>query len=454
MRYWLITFFVFAMATPAFGHFIFIVPDQDGKSLKVVMSESLQVDDAITLGPIAALKLNSTGSDGKVVAIALKPEEHHLTGSVTGSQVIYGSLDYGVTDRGGQPFLLKYHPKVIVGNVPAAKQHVANVPAQIEPERGTDGLRFRVLSGDKAAANVDVTVLLPDGNTKKVKTDGEGRTPAFSASGRYGLWARLVENTVGEYQDKKYSQVRHYPTLVVDYSAYPPLPEAVSSFGAAVADGWVYVYGGHKAKVHTYDTNAVTGGWRRLNLTEPKGWEELPSGPPLQGLALAAHNGKLYRIGGMAPHNAPGTKTENHSTDSCAVYDPAKNAWQSLPALPKPRSSHDAAVVGDTLIVVGGWNMRGADGNDWLEDTLTLDLKNHDAGWKSVPQPFQRRALQAGVHGNRVFIAGGLDEDETVVATVSVFDPVTKQWSDAPNYRVAAARDSAPASAASTVGCM
>jgi hypothetical protein len=37
-------------------------------------------------------------------------------------------------------------------------------------------------------------------------------------------------------------------------AAYPPLPEAFSSFGAAVADGHVYVYGGHTARTHLYST--------------------------------------------------------------------------------------------------------------------------------------------------------------------------------------------------------
>lgn len=433
VRNFAITISMLFAAAPAFGHFVFIVPEQDGKSIKVVMSESLEVDDAVALGPVASLKLNASSIDGKISPLTLQAAEHHLTGAASGPQVVFGSLDYGVTSRGGQSFLLKYHPKVIVGCVPTPKHRLTKVAAQIEPERTPEGLRFRVFAGEQSAGVVDVTVLLPDGESKKVKTDSEGRTPVFAATGRYGVWARVMEETPGEYQDKKYSHVRHYPTLVVDHSTFPPLPEAVSSFGAAVADGWVYVYGGHRAKVHTYDTGAVTGGWRRLNLTQPKVWEELPAGPSIQGLALAAHKGKLYRIGGMAPRNAPGTPTDNHSTAACAVYDPAKKAWEDLPALPKPRSSHDAVVVGDSLVVVGGWNMRGAEGNDWLDDTLVLDLNNIASGWKSTPQPFRRRAFQSGVFDNRVYSVGGLDEDESVVSTVSIFDPAKNTWTDGPD---------------------
>jgi len=35
---------------------------------------------------------------------------------------------------------------------------------------------------------------------------------------------------------------------------YAPLPKPVTSFGAAVADGFVYVYGGHAGKPHQYST--------------------------------------------------------------------------------------------------------------------------------------------------------------------------------------------------------
>ena len=98
-------------------------------------------------------------------------------------------------------------------------------------------------------------------------------------------------------------------------TAYPPLPEAVSSFGAAVCDGFVYVYGGHSGKAHQYSTETVSGKFRRLSLADPsRGWEELPGGPALQGLALVSHDGKLYRVGGMQPRNAPGDKADNEVT--------------------------------------------------------------------------------------------------------------------------------------------
>jgi len=428
-----LTLLACTICNSAFAHFIFIVPQNDSTALKVVMSESLEADDAVQLGPLTKLKLNARSIDGKTQAIDLKPYEHHLTGPAAHRQIVFGSLDYGISNRGGKAILLRYHPKAIIDSVPVPMQRLANVPAEIVPERdGKGGVRFLVLFNDVKVADAEVAVLTPDGSPKKVKTDSEGFTPTFSAPGRYGLWARVIEEKAGEHQGEKYEQIRHYPTLVIDYTVHPPLPEAVSSIGAATVNDAVYVYGGHRAKVHSYDKQAVTGAWRRLNLTQPAKWDELPAGPPVQGLALVAYQGKLIRIGGMAPENAAGAKSDTRSTASCGIFDPATGAWRDFPAMPKPRSSHDSVVIGDTLLVVGGWNMRGPEGDDWDETMLTLDLRHPEAGWKSLPQPFHRRALQAGVYRNKMYVAGGLDDDDAIVGSVDVYDPASNQWSKAP----------------------
>lgn len=423
---------VAAAGGAARGHFVFVVPAADFSSLKVVMSESLEPDESVALGPVAALKLTARSLNGRDSSTQLTARDNLLDGPASPRSVVFGSLDYGVTARGDQSFLLKYHPKAIVGGVPVKNWTVGGLVAEVVPEVTGKQVHFRVLSRGKPVAAASVTIIQPDGSTTKVETDADGRTRGFAPSGRYGAWARVVENESGEHAGKAYSQVRHYPTLVFDYPDLPNLPEAVSSFGAAATGECVYVYGGHRARVHSYDTSAVTGTLHRLALGRPAEWESLPAGPPLQGLALVAHDGRLIRVGGMAPHNAPGTKADNRSTDSAAIFDPTANEWRPLPKLPQPRSSHDAAVVGDTLVVVGGWNMRGPDGDDWFDKALALDLRRPDSGWVEMPQPFRRRALQAAAIGGKVFVVGGLDEDGSILTTVDVLDVATKTWTSGP----------------------
>lgn len=224
------------------------------------------------------------------------------------------------------------------------------------------------------------------------------------------------------------------PAAESQKAEYPKMPEAFSSFGAAVLGDHVYVYGGHIAPTHTYSTEAVTGKFRRLDLKNPgKGWEELPGGPGLQGLALVAHGSKLYRIGGMQPRNAPGEKADNISVATVAVFDPKARSWSPFIDLPAGRSSHDATVVGDTLVVVGGWHMKGrGESSEFHDGTLLLDLASDRPTWRSVPQPFRRRALNSAAIGSKVYAVGGMNSDNDIEKRVDVFDLKSGTWSQAP----------------------
>ncbi len=212
----------------------------------------------------------------------------------------------------------------------------------------------------------------------------------------------------------------------------PPLPKPVASLGAIACDGYVYIYGGHAGKTHSYDTQSVLGTFHRLKLDGGTKWEELPGGPILQGMNLAAHGGKVYRVGGMTPKNEPGQPADTHSSKECAAFDPKAGKWEALPDLPAGRSSHDVVVVGDTLVVVGGWEQKGKDQKPtWHDTVLTLDLKAKDAKWQSIPQPFKRRALTAAAVGTKVYVIAGLGADKTD-RQVDVLDVATGKWTTGP----------------------
>jgi N-acetylneuraminic acid mutarotase len=224
-------------------------------------------------------------------------------------------------------------------------------------------------------------------------------------------------------------------------AAPPPLPKALTSFGAAVCDGSVYVYGGHMGKAHDYSKATVSGAMWRLSLNRPDAWEEMPGNVPLQSPGVTAWNGKVCLAGGMQPQNEPGTKGRLLSLDHAALFDPAKNAWQKLPPLPEPRSSHALAVVGDKLYAVGGWPLNtgapepkaGSPPAKGYHNTMVvLDLASAAPAWQSLPQPWQRRALTAAVFDGRIWCIGGMTEDNELSSVINVYDPVAKQWSTAP----------------------
>ena len=343
-----------------------------------------------------------------------------------------------------KPYLLAYYPKLIRGKLEEAKPW-DKLAFEIVPQGSG---RFQVLFRGQPVDGAQVIVLTPGGEQKEpLASDAKGEFKVdLTASGTYGIRARHIEVKAGEYEGKKYEEARHYATLVFQNEAdaravgarpatveFAPLPEAVSSFGAAEADGWVYVYGGHNSKTHHYSTEAVLGSFRRLNAAHPDAWEELPGGPKLQGLEIVSYKGKIYRLGGMQPRNAPGQETDNHSVSSCAVYDPAAKSWGALPDMPGGRSSHDAVVLEGKIYVIGGWQMNGKDKEtDWYSDAFVLDLESKNPKWERIKQPFQRRALTAAVWKGKLYVLGGMNEDDQVELKVDIFDPATKAWQAGP----------------------
>jgi N-acetylneuraminic acid mutarotase/uncharacterized GH25 family protein len=464
MKRYLLSFLVLMLAAlPVSAHFIWIVPAQlteSGATTQVFLSENLQPEDADFLAKIAGTELFLRSADGKTAPVKWTKGKDSYQAAVSGvPSILAGSCRYGLFQRGdAEPFLLMYYPKALLGpaplQTPLFESAWDRLPLEILPAKGRPAGTFLVLWRNKPLTDAEVVVLSPSMEKSATKkTDDKGLfTIDAAAKGLYGLRVRQIESAEGEHDGKKYKSVRHYATLVFEVrdgrpeksapapaqpgaaaTIYPPLPRAVSSLGAAVQDGWLYVYGGHCAKTHEYSTEAVVGTFHRLKLSEPKTWEELPGGPAVQGLALVAHQGKLYRVGGMQPRNAAGDKADNYSLAACARFDPDSKKWETLPDLPEGRSSHDAVVVGDRLYVVGGWKMNGAAQKpEWPDTGFMLDLTKKPLQWESFPQPFTRRALTAAAWQGKVYVVGGLNAEGKVERTVNIFDPATNKWTSGP----------------------
>jgi Kelch motif len=226
--------------------------------------------------------------------------------------------------------------------------------------------------------------------------------------------------------------LRSFNLLAAD--AYPPLPEAVTSFGAVTADGWIYAFGGHKGERHEYSAEMVSGSFQRLRLKDGQAWESLPSATPGQGQPLVAHDHFIYRVGGMAARNQEDAKQDLYSMSLVQRFDLRSKQWEDVAALPAPRSSHDAVVLGNKLYVAGGWQMMGGTNKPvWPSNALVLDLSQPHAGWKEFPQPFQRRALALAAIGSRVFCIGGMDSDSDPTLAVDIYDTAIGKWSKGPN---------------------
>lgn len=216
-------------------------------------------------------------------------------------------------------------------------------------------------------------------------------------------------------------------------ASWPVLPRAVASFGAATADHWLYIYGGHTGKPHQHSTANVSGDFARLNLADGRTWEALPGGPALQSPALVPARGGVLRIGGMAPRNAPGEKEILESTAEVSLYDPLTRAWRALPPLPEPRSSHDAATDGRFVYVAGGWTLASGKGT-WLTTAWQLDVEAAEPAWEPLPSaPFERRAGAVVTLDGKLYFLGGIDSGGKTTRRVDVLDLASRQWSEGPD---------------------
>lgn len=466
-------------SAPVWAHFIFVVPQDDGKTSHIIMSETLVPDDAVNISIVRDARFvlrDLAGTEQPLIFESLDAAQLRMVTPGTGTRVVRGTVDLGVTERGSVSHLLIYHPKTIFGDPFDGRTIIGSaVPVELAPVKGSTQTeaRLKLLVEGKPRPDAEMTVIHPDGASEKMMTNKEGLTPVLTQTGRHGVWARYWEEKPGTRDQKKFSQVRHYATLVFDLHKTPQpdaaldgetivqspnssnaanverftdLPYATSSFGSVVCNGWLYVYGGHITPTHEYHTASGSGQFHRLDLMDRKTWQVLQEGPRLQGMNLTTCDGAIYRIGGMQSLNAQDEEVENRSTAQAARFDPATLTWSDIAPLPEPRSSHDVVESGGRLYVLGGWNMRGPDGKPrWLEYMDVLDLSATKPHWIRMPQPFHRRALIAAVLNRRIYAIGGFDEHSKPSMEVDIYDITSGVWSKGPPLPRPARNGFAPA---------
>jgi N-acetylneuraminic acid mutarotase len=151
--------------------------------------------------------------------------------------------------------------------------------------------------------------------------------------------------------------VSSYDSVANKWTNYDALrlPEARDHAGGAVVDGIFYLVGG-RVLIHTQNRATVFA----LNLTalasgqEAKWVTKAPMPAPRGGIAVAAAGRKIYVFGGEGNAANP-----NGVFPDVAVYDVAKDSWDSADPMTMPRHGFGAASVGDKVYVPGGGGRLG-----------------------------------------------------------------------------------------------
>ena len=149
----------------------------------------------------------------------------------------------------------------------------------------------------------------------------------------------------------------------------------------------------------------------------PGRWAQLTPMPTArQEVAVAAHGGRVWVIGGFGPSAEPVATVE--------MYDPGQNLWETRAPLPVPVHHATAAVVGNRLFVIGGYSggrVRWTPLDSVYEFVPTREV------WEArAPMPTARGGLAVAVLDARIHALGGSGEGASNAH--EVYDPAANRW--------------------------
>jgi len=443
------------LACPAVSsaHFIWLLsnPSAAPGKVQVFFGEAAEADDPDLLDKIAAAKLWVVDGRGEPQLLPLTKGTDALEATLPDGQksaTLILEHNYGVMAKGGPKFLLKYYAKTSPSVLPGTWEAVYDkerLPLEIIARIDQGQVSLETLWQGQSQPEIALTIVGPGIEDKIEGVTGPNSRflTMLPGAGVYSIRAKHVETVAGQLGEDAYESIKHYSTLTLHYqptelqpepNQLPELPQGTTSFGGAVAGGTLYVYGGNYGDAHSYSDAGQSGDLYKLNLRDPQAWDKVTGGTKLQGLAMVGHHGHVYRVGGFTAMNTEGADEKLVSQSGFARLKADGATWEALPEMPQPRSSHDVAVVGDTLYAVGGWNMPGdSKSTTWHENLIAYDLSAADSKWVELaPPPFIRRALATAAWNGQLVCIGGMNKQGGPTTEVAIYDPANNTWSTGP----------------------
>ncbi len=190
----------------------------------------------------------------------------------------------------------------------------------------------------------------------------------------------------------------------------------------AASDGtYLYAVGGRKVTV-TASTAAV----QRFDPASGQ-WTQLPPMPsPDSDLGAAFIGGQLITVGGETPASALST---------VRAYNPATSSWSSLPNLAAPRHGAAVTAIGNILYAIDGAAQPGHTASTSTVQILSTSQPPAQVagGWRlGHDSPFAVQQVPAAVLAGRIWVAGGLIDEQDATAKTEFYDPAIDTWSPGP----------------------
>jgi hypothetical protein len=214
---------------PARAQILWVLPDKTagGKpSARVTFSRDLKPGQPDLLRQIGRVQVVVRGAGPEALLVNYAQEKDTLLVTDVGKGVseVICLCRHGVTGPGkGAAALSNYYAKTYVGLAPRQMPPVGylaewdRMPLDVVPILDEEiGFQVQAVWRGRPLAGCAYTLLVP-GRERPVegRADGDGviRLEPPGASGLYGICIRHAEDRVGEYEGRKYQQVRHYSTM-------------------------------------------------------------------------------------------------------------------------------------------------------------------------------------------------------------------------------------------------
>ncbi len=185
-----------------------------------------------------------------------------------------------------------------------------------------------------------------------------------------------------------------------DWAPMRPLPHPQAEMVCASVNGTIHVVGGRApagSRNREWDDHIDTDQHWYYDPAADDWFSAAPMPTPRNSSAGAVRNGVLYVIGGRT--------VSDGNVATVEVYDPLSDRWEQARPMPKAQGGLAAAVLGQKIYVFGGEYFTGAGGGVFAE---AWEYDPYRDKWRAVAaMPRPRHGLGAVGLNNAIYVLGG-----------------------------------------------
>jgi hypothetical protein len=236
-----------AMSAPsARAHFLFariLPPAEGGRFVEVYFSELAEAGDPRFIAKVAHTQLWLQAAPGKLEPLMLHKADDRLRGYLpaNGSIMVVGVCPYGVLGRDKQtPFLLRHFPKALAGRPEELNRLPVHGKLALEVAATFDGdvVHLTALKDGKPVPGAEFITVDRKLNNEKIVAGADGKA-TWKPTGRgvYSIYTRDTRKLAGDFNGKKYEEIRDFATVAFTWPLYRADADAaaVTLFEDAVA---------------------------------------------------------------------------------------------------------------------------------------------------------------------------------------------------------------------------